>query len=487
MKKLFTCVLCLLLLLATVVSCAKTPSSGEDTLPTGTKEPETARITSDLPDMTWDGETFMMLHWFVDGWTIHGTDLYAEELNSDPINDEVFNRNSRLSERYDVEFELDELDYNEMVSKIRTWMNSNEDVYDLIGIRIADAPRIMLEGSLLDFNCDLPYVDLDKPYWDQSVREMLSFGGALFLMTSDTTISDKNATAAVAFNKVLAADLQLPNLYDLVRSGDWTMDQMLDLMDSYNADLNGDGEINPEDDIAGFLGADDVMMAFFMGGGGHFTVRDEYNYPELDFNIEENYDILDTIFDIMYHERFINFWEKRNELPEGPGYYFLGTHGVFNWLRMEDVIKMRGMEGDDFGILPTPKYSEEQPEYLSLLSKHGATSQGVLRCETDPEFVSFMLEAMAAESHYELQNAYYDVTLKTKSTRDDESQDMLDIIFKNRVIDIVEVGEFGGFPDHFLRFCSNHHGRDMASAYASYESKIQQDMEDFLDKIDALM
>ncbi|MCQ2426767.1 MAG: hypothetical protein MJ070_11615, partial [Lachnospiraceae bacterium] len=158
MKKLFVSLLCLALLLVTVVSCAKTPSGGEETLPPESQEPETARITSDLPDMKWDGKTFLMLHWFVDGWEIHGTDLYAEELNSDPINDEVFNRNSRLADRYDVEFELDELNYNEMVGKIRTWINSNEDVYDLIGVRIADAPRIMLEGRLLDFNYDLPYV-----------------------------------------------------------------------------------------------------------------------------------------------------------------------------------------------------------------------------------------------------------------------------------------------------------------------------------------
>ncbi len=487
MKKLFVSLLCLALLLVTVVSCAKTPSGGEETLPPESQEPETERITSDLPDMKWDGKTFMMLHWFVDGWEIHGTDLYAEELNSDPINDEVFNRNSRLADRYDVEFELDELNYNEMVGKIRTWINSNEDVYDLIGVRIADAPRIMLEGSLLDFNYDLPYVNLDKPYWDQSVREMLSFGDSLFLMTSDTTISDKNATAALAFNKVLASDLNLPDFYGLVRNGEWTMDALIDAMEGYNADLNGDGEIDPEDDIAAFLGADDVVMAFFMGGGGHFTVRDEYNFPELDFNTEENFDVLDTIFDIMYHERFINFYELRGVIPHGQGYYFLGSHGLFQWLRMEDVIKMRGQEGDDFGIIPTPKYSEDQPDYLSLLSKHGSTSQGVLRCETDVDFVSFMLEAMAAESHYELQNAYYDVTLKTKATRDDESQDMLDIIFANRVIDIAEVGEFGGFPDYLLRFCSNHHGRDVASAYASYETKIQQSIDDFVEKIEELM
>ncbi len=486
MKKTFLRAVCAILFLLTLVSCVSGGGDVKETAAPGTGgEVTEERITADLPDLTFDGRTLNMLHWFVPGWAIHGTDLYVEEETGEPINDEVFIRNQRLQEKYDMEFSLDELDYNDMITKIRAAVTTSDDPYDLVGLRIADAPRVMVEGNLLDYSA-IPYVNLEKPYWDQSVQEMFSFAGHLFLMTSDTTINDKNATAALAFNKVLVRDLEMPDLYELVRSGSWTMDEMLDLMDGYNADLNGDGEVNPDDDISAFLGADDVVMAFFMGGEGHFTVRDEYDYPILDFDTEENYDILDKVFDFMYHDRFVNFYEQRATIAHGQGYYLLGGHGVFQWLRIEDVIKMRGQDGDDFGLVPTPKYDEAQENYLSLLSKHGSTAQCMLWSESDPEFVGFMMEAMAAASHYDLQEAYYDVTLMAKSTRDDDSKEMLDIMFAHRVIDIAEICEFGGFPDYLLRFASNHHGRNFASAYATYEEKMQKDIDDFIEKLDEM-
>lgn len=64
-----------------------------------------------------------------------------------------------------------------------------------------------------------------------------------------------------------------------------------------------------------------------------------------------------------------------------------------------------------------------------------------------------VLEAMAYYSQDTLTKAYYDVTLTNKYFRDEESGDMLDIIFANRTYDIgyiMNVGNLSSIPQNLL-------------------------------------
>jgi hypothetical protein len=63
--------------------------------------------------------------------------------------------------------------------------------------------------------------------------------------------------------------------------------------------------------------------------------------------------------------------------------------------------------------------------------------------------LGIILEAMAAESHYELIPTYIEESLKTKYSRDAESGAMLDIIINNRVFDPMLIYNFGGFADTY--------------------------------------
>ncbi|MCQ2425979.1 MAG: hypothetical protein MJ070_07525 [Lachnospiraceae bacterium] len=484
-SRLLALFLALLTVVGVLAACAEAKDPGKETLPPKESDAEETRVTHDLPPMTFDGYTFGMLHWYIDGWLVHGIDLYAEELNSDPVNDAVYTRNSRLSETLDIEFELEEQTYSEVVNTIRQSVRSNDDFYDLVYARLTDVDGVLLEGAFLDYNYDLPYVNLDKPYWDQSVREQLSFGGHLFMEATDMNITDKNATDGVLFNKQLARDLNMPDFYQLVRDGTWTLETLYDNMTAFDGDVNGDGKMEAGTDVFGYLGADDVMMSLFYGCGGHLTLKDSDDLPFFDFNTEENVDLVMQILDIMYDPAFINEYIHK----EANANCFIAGTGLFHWSRMEKVVRLRGEENIDFGILPTPKRDEYQSEYLSMLSEHTTGLPSVLASETDPETVSYIMEAMSAASHYDLQSAYYDITLKTKSARDDESLEMLDLIFKNRILDIGELCNFGTFSTNLLRWASGMGDYNIMSRYRSLEKKIESDIEQFtaaVEKIDAL-
>ena len=54
---------------------------------------------------------------------------------------------------------------------------------------------------------------------------------------------------------------------------------------------------------------------------------------------------------------------------------------------------------------------------------------------TDPEFVGTVIEALNAESYKRTIPVYYDIVLKTKGSRDEESVAIIDMICENRIFD----------------------------------------------------
>jgi len=141
------------------------------------------------------------------------------------------------------------------------------------------------------------------------------------------------------------------------------------------------------------------------------------------------------------------------------GYYtqlFETGHGMFFWMRLDEVTNMRN--GDtDFGILPTPKYEEAQEKYYSFVSQHttGLMSIPITVAGDKLDELGLILEALAAESHYTLIPEYIELSLKTKHARDQESGEMLDIIINNRIFDPMTIYNFSSYGDTFQGYGPN--------------------------------
>ena len=95
---------------------------------------------------------------------------------------------------------------------------------------------------------------------------------------------------------------------------------------------------------------------------------------------------------------------------------------------------------------------------------------------TNLERTGIIIEALSAESMYLLTPAYYEISLKTKYARDDESQEMLDIIFASTVYDLGNIFDWGGvftLPSNLTESGST----DFASRYAKIEKAAVKAME----------
>ncbi len=91
----------------------------------------------------------------------------------------------------------------------------------------------------------------------------------------------------------------------------------------------------------------------------------------------------------------------------------------------------------DFGIIPYPKYDDTQTTYFTR--HEGCYPIMIPTTNAELETTGLILEAMAYDSHQSLIPVYYDTVLQSKYARDEESAEMLDIIFAGRIVDMGDI------------------------------------------------
>ncbi len=461
-----------------------TPSNTESASETETEDP----FDPHLPKMDFGGENFTFAHVSTADYAYKlAVDLVAEEQNAETINDAVYLRNTAVEDTCNIKIVAEYADGFGMVTKwIKEASAAGDDLYDAINERLYEIPQLITGGYLRNLYT-LPYIDFTRDWWDQSSVESLTIRENLFLAASDIFLSDKYATACVMFNKDLAKDFAIEDPYTLVKEGKWTLDRIRTISADISYDVDGDGTMT-EEDFYGILGRRDMTTFFFHGADGRIAQTDPDNGVVDVFYNEHNVSAVDQIFQILYDENIFFNVHTRVSLPDNDYYtFFRDGHTLFYvGCMMEEVSKLR--EADlNFGIIPNPKYDEAQKDYHSTVSVHHTGLLSVPKTAMQLEKIGYILEALSAKSAEVLQPAYYETALKGKALRDMESEEMLDIIFANRVFDLGDIMNFGNFSIDFICISTGSKSQDITSFYEKYKPKIAADIEKFMETLDTVV
>ena len=136
--------------------------------------------------------------------------------------------------------------------------------------------------------------------------------------------------------------------------------------------------------------------------------------------------------------------------------------GLFMDQNFSGIQLLRDMD-TDFGILPYPKYDEAQESYSARL-------EAAYKCCTVPvtnnrlDLTGTMLEALYCAAYNDVIPAYYEITLKSKSVRDNDSEEMLDIISSNVRFDYGDTWWCDAIRDGVFRGMFEENSRNFASA-----------------------
>jgi hypothetical protein len=474
------------IMLLSVISCSDRAASGiaadTETAVSETESEETTRVYPDLPNTTFDGENVCIVNidYNIPIWAQR--DIYAETLTGEIINDAVYTRNSAIEEKYNLKIVSRQV--VDTLGEITKANAAADGGVDLATVALKTFATLATQKALVELH-SVPYMDLDKPWYDKNSIECLSIAKKLYGVCSDYTIMDKDATTAMVFNKMLLGDFKLEDPYELVKNGTWTLDKLIEMSSNVSSDLNGDS-VYDDNDRYGLLYQRDTMSSFLNGCGGLIAQKDSDDIPVFCLNTDSSIAILNRLYDYLYDEQtcfhVMKFFDPKPEgFTNGMVRMFQANCALFMWIRIADVENLRSMEVD-FGILPIPKGSESQDRYYNSVNPWVGSAVVVPKCSPNLDKTGIFIEAISAESRYTLQPVYYEKVLTGKIARDNESEDMLDIIFGTRVYDNGDIYDLGGMGTELINMTMTYN-RDISSKIASKEKAIAKAIEKLVKNI----
>jgi len=503
--------LCLLLAVLMVVgmmsmaSCAdeQQQPDGEEQNPTGTDtpdeptEPEVERLPLDLPDANYNGKEIHFMSWSANGQTEIGTgwipweEVDVPDYDGDPINKAVYDRNGTVEEKFNVEIttEYVDVDGDLLVSRVRSNHQSGDDAFQIMTSRSYEIKSIVLEQLMYNMY-DLSNLHTDMPWWNQDSVQSFTLGSTLFFAAPEMLLRDKGATACMYYNATVATNNNITNLYETVMDGDWTFDEYLSLSESVATSLDGDDLMNSPTDLWGSSIMDDTVYYLFAGANMKFAHIDEDGYIAYDYGSDESILYMQDIYDLVVYSDHCAHGDVKKFTDAPKEGIFSTDNALFLFSLVKSIQGLRNMESD-FGVLPIPKYDEYQENYASLVWVHHDCVLGIPAVVSDAEAVSAVLEYMNYLSYYDIYPIFYDTVIMGKSTRDEQSKEMLKIVFETRLFDPGQYWDNGSGmsgihgDQGYLRLAKTGQS-NVASIFGRFEQKIEYEFGRLNDLIDEL-
>jgi len=474
----------LLLCGANMMACGSETAGTNDTtaeIESGGNTESTA-LTADIPDKDYGGYEFRILGAASDNYSSLGDEIWRETENGDILNDAVYDRNLMVEDKLNVK--ITKVDSKDVKGDLNNAVMAGDDAFDAVVGIISQYSASLTSGQLLELD-NMAYIDTEKPWWMTSVINDFSIADKRFMLFGDIIWLDKESIWALCFNKDLADENKLDDPYQLVRDGKWTFDMFSKQCKNISKDLNGDTVMDYKDQW-GLLGSKTAGFGLVTSAAA-FTSESTKDSLTFILDNTRNVGALDKIYDIIHEDNMMlraeditgvsDIWtEIINVFREGRALYRISI--------MKDISGLRDME-DEFGILPMPKLDENQKQYYTTYQGWSSRAVAVPVTVTDPERTGIVLEYMASVSTDTMLKAYYDTTLQRKVSRDDESAEMLDIIFDSVTTDVALALELGGIRTSIVNMI-NAASNTNASSIASIKTSMQEQLNTVYDNVSKL-
>ena len=361
-----------------------------------------------------------------------------------------------------------------------TFENVRKDVmagtkaYNVVGgTTAAVCQPLFLQGCLADIS-GYQVLDLSQDWWTQSLSDTYQIAGSTYFLTGMIVSSYYYDSYCIMYNKEVAADYGIPNLYDLVKNNEWTFDEFFKIAEKVPSNENKSGayRFNRPDGTV-LMWANNMPITHFNELGNPYVpeelskelsdLADKFSAIFGDEAITAGVELGESITEKYGADSFTEMFSKGEIL------FLIDTTGEAAYLREEEV---------DFGILPMPKKDSAQEKHISYIEPWGAYHVAVPKTTNDEHVTDVILEAMGALSKKYLKPAIYDNILKGRSTYDKDSKVMIDIILDGKTYDLINMLQpdesYVGMLDKAFSFST----ASFASAYKmqgkTMNRKIQQ-------------
>ncbi len=411
--------------------------------------------------------------------------IWVENATGDVIDDAVYERNAAVEDRFNTKIVIAYDDpYTDATSKLTRSITAGEDAFDLLSFHVVQLGLLSLSDYFLNWY-DVPHIDFEKPWWSDSTVNDLTYNGVCVTAIGDMALSALSAAYCVFYNKNLGADYDFPDLYEVVNNGQWTIDKIVELTKDIYRDLNSNGKVDTQDDLFGYLSDGKSNMNAYLWSFDNPVFSKNGDVMEYTYNTEKINDIVAKLCDVFslydaikFDNSYVNL-EGQTAHAYGRDMFAKGRAVMTNGYISMSLSHFRELE-DEFGILPYPKWDEAQENYMTMSDGHHE-AMAIPKTAGNLEAIGVITEAMCAESYKILVPAYYDVALKVKSTRDEQSIAMMDLIVNARVFDFGYVYDAWKGASFILQDLVSTNKSDFASYYAKKEKAVTKHYGDVIE------
>lgn len=465
-----TLMICMLML----ASCQDTdkPANTNDTATDSSVQATASDIYADLPQEDFGGTEVVFANELESSsWAILMLD--SETITGDVLDDAVYLRNRTVEERLGITIRVEEYKSgDELCKSVISNVMAEDDPYDVYDIPANLSASLILGDYFVEV--DTLSLNLSKPWWNDTIMDSLTFNNSCYSIAGDCSIMLWEASYCLIYNKDMASNLNLPDQYQLVRDGKFTLDSVYTAMKLAYQD-NGNTVVDTEDTF-GMTGNLRLMTYSMLAGGETLISSDNEGLPEFIGLTNRMAEMYDKIFDVYFANDAV-FLANRMTFTDGSkNWHTLFTDGraLFYFEPIGANVKLRNVDFD-FGFLPMPKYDETQENYITPILQYAHTMH-VTKANNRIDMVGVVLENLAAESYKNVRSVYFEKVIEGKRAQDDGTLEMFEIIFDNQVMNPMTVYDWGGFAGK-LNDSALAGTREIASAIASLTAKIQSDMQ----------
>lgn len=458
-------------ILSTITSCAQTETAESDST-VAPEETTAAETDYPYPEFDFSGQEmkFLVVRTGYAGQDYN--DLYVENDTGDAVDSAVFKRNLKVEEKYNVKITVQTS--TDAISETVRAVTADEDAYQAVQDKIVFLMQTLATQNYIYNVNKVPNLTLDAPWYSNQLMDDLSINHKTMAIGGDMTISDKLGISAIMFNLDYIDDYKLENPYTVVNEGRWTIDKLHEWATATSGDLNGDSEIKKEDDRFGILAEDFYGWFMLCDTGCRIAEKDGNDIPYFTIDTEKAVSSLQKITSLMYDtparggavtytmDDYVNMFSEGRAFMHAN---VLSTFALF-----------RGME-TDYGIIPLPKYDETQSDYISSFSPWVSRFVVIPTTNNELEMTGAVIDALSRESTGTVREAYYNVLLNEKVARDEQSIQMLGLVFDTVRPDIGSIFNWGNTWFMYQLFIEGKN-ENLISYYDTYKPAAEKALAD---------
>ena len=307
----------------------------------------------------------------------------------------IYLRNQNIESRLGVRLSFDSLRGNAgnmsaYVNHVEVTRQAGTHDFDIVATYSRTAGSLATRGLLADVNgIQNTYLTVDTPahprtaeqgktpWWPQNISENLQIGNKLYMLAGDISLTMIDEMHCIYFNKELvnvrfasasaAAGVADGSrlLYKYVREGTWTIDKLIDMCSNYWVDNNYTGRPDYGDKF-GLCSINYCATALYGSCGFKMLEPDQTTILKLsgDITSDRVSRLVTTLADFMLSNDY--FHDSKTQHYTAP---FVDGDALFmlHYLESAEDHLIGNDRVEKFGVLPCPKYNEQQQEYHTVV------------------------------------------------------------------------------------------------------------------------